>query len=598
RSPLMDLIHWYAGIMTTISIMVDNKLLIFDSAMSYARSLSHLGLGELAAEKYKQAKEALNGLEDNKSPEYIIRKAKTLSYGINIHSEEYMDELNQALDIYEEFGDEYQKAWTLFEKARTYSSKGDLSKSEKYYNQSLIIFTKLNHILGIAACTINTAAGFLQKGELDKYLQYTLKGLAYCEEIDSSYALGGIFGDLGFYYWQKGELETSLQYYNKSLEQIKRGKLYGHIHYMAMLFRMNLVYLEQEKYEEIKRNLEKMEIVAIIRSIPDERATSYTTSYPLMHIYKLAMSIYLKTCSFDDNQDLIETMLKEVVQEKIIYVEMNRMALFHLCDFYLQRLKLTNDLELIKPLSETLDQLDELAKSQKSPVLLVETYLLKSHLAQIDLKIDEARLLLEKAQQITDKQGITRLATLISNEYDALLDCLDQWEQFSMKLPDIAERMELTHLEDMLNQLVKNKITYATIEQEEENPSLFLIMDESKHIVFSDSFNAALLDNELIEGIMESIHESQTEREQEEITLERLRYKDYTIALYVHENLLFGYVFIGKSYLAIKKLQKFVQDLNASSGIWQDLMEKIKTKKELTLADRSQLSEYIESIFL
>jgi tetratricopeptide (TPR) repeat protein len=576
------------------SVKADNKLLIFDSAIPYARSLSFLGFAELAVEKRKRAIEVLTGLKDNKTPEYMKRKAKILTDGINIHSEEYMDKLNQALDIYEEIGDEHQKAWILFSKAWIFFSKGDFSNSEKYYNQGLKIFTELNNIVGIIACTTNIAAIFLQMGELDKFLRYSLKALSYAEELDSSYSLGGLYGDLGFYYWQKGELETSLQYYKKSLEQIKRGKLFGNIHYIAMHFRINLVYLEQEKFEEIKQNLEKMEIVATLRSFPTERVTGY----PFMHIYKLAQSIYLKECSFDDSQDLIETMLKEIVQEKYIYIEMNRLALFHLCDFYLRRLKLANDLELLEPLRQTLDQLDELAEKQKSSILLAETYMLKSHLAQIELNIEEAKVLLEKAQQIADEKGITRLATLISNEYDLLLDRLDQWVQFSMKLPDIAERMELTNLEDMLNQIVKNKIIYATIEQEEEQPSLFLIMDESKHIIFSDSFSAAPLDDELIEGIMESIHESQEEKEQEGITIERLRYKDYTIALYVCENLLFGYVFIGKSYVAIKKFKKLINDLNSFSRIWKNLKEKIMKKQELTLIDRSQLSEYIESIFL
>ena len=84
------------------SVKVNNPLLIFDSAIPYARSLGFLGFSELATEKSKHAIEVLTGLKDNKSPEYIKRKARILTYGININSEEYMDKLNQALDIFEE----------------------------------------------------------------------------------------------------------------------------------------------------------------------------------------------------------------------------------------------------------------------------------------------------------------------------------------------------------------------------------------------------------------------------------------------------------------------------------------------------------------
>ncbi len=576
------------------SVKIGDTLLIFDSAMAYARSSSYLGIVESASEKRKHAIDVLEKYKDQESPDYLKRKARILTYGIISSSEKYMDKIDQAIDIFERVGDDYQKAWCLFSKAVAFNEQGNLSKSENCYNQSLKIFTELGNILGIIACTINTAAVFIQRGELDEYLRYSLKGLSYAEEIDSSYSLEGIYADLGFYYWQKGELETSLQYYKKSLGQIKRGKLFGNRHYPAVLFRTNLVYLEQGKYEEIEHNLEKIEIVATIRSLQDE----CDANYPLMHIYRLAQSIYLKALSFDDNQDKIERMLKEIVQEKLIYIEMNRMALFHLCDFYLRRLKQTNDLELLVPLKQTIDQLDELAEKQKSSILLAETYMLKSHLALIELKIEEAKIMLEKAQNIADEKGITRLATLISNEYDHLLEQISSWESFTAKLPNIADRMELTHLEDMMNKLVKNRISFADVSQENEDPSIFLIMDKTGHVVFSDNFEDIPLENDLVEGIITTIHDFLEEKEPNENTLHRLQFRNFGIALYQSEDMLLSYVFVGKSYSAIQKIKKFITDFSTFSEIWGDLSTKINSNQELSLSDRTRLSDYLESIFV
>jgi len=576
------------------SVKIGDTLLIFDSAIVYTRSSSYLGIGESASDKMKHAIEVLEKYKDQESPDYLKRKARILTFGISSRSEEYMDKLDQAIDIFEQVGDDYQKAWHLFTKAYAFFEQGNYSKSENCYNQGLKIFTELGNIIGIVACTTNTAAVFIQRGELDEYLRYSLKALSYAEEIDSSYCLGGIYADLGFYYWQKGELETSLLYYKKSLEQIKRGKHFGYKHYPAVLFRINLVYLEQGKYEEIEQNLEKMEIVATIRSLQD----AGDVNYPLMHIYRLAQSIYLKDLFFDDNQDEIERMLKEIVQEKLIYIEMNRMALFHLCDFYLRRLKQTNDLELLLPLKQTIDQLDELAERQKSSILLAETYMLKSHLALIELKIEEAKTMLEKAQRIADEKGITRLATLISNEYDHLLEQISSWESFTAKLPNIADRMELTHLEDMMNKLVKNRISFADVSHENEDPSIFLIMDKTGHVVFSDNFEDIPLENDLVEGIITTIHDFLEEKEPDKNTSHRLQFRNFGIVLYHSEDMLLSYVFVGKSYSAVQKINKLITDFSTFSEIWGDLSTKLNSNQELSLSDRTRLSDYLESIFI
>jgi len=344
----------------------------------------------------------------------------------------------------------------------------------------------------------------------------------------------------------------------------------------------------------MKQNLEKMEIAATIRSL---QAAS-TFAYPIMHIYKLALSIYLKASSFDDNQDKIDGMLKEIVQEKLIYVEMNRMALVHLCDFYLQRLKQTSNLELLVSLKQTIDQLDELAEKQKSSILLAETYLLKSHLAVIELKVEEAKTMLEKGQKIADEKGITRLATLISNEYDHLLEQVSSWESFTTKLPNIADRMELTHLEDMMNKLVKNRISFADVSQENEDPSIFLIMDKTGHVVFSDNFEDIPLENDLVEGIITTIHNFLEEKAPDKSTLHRLQFRNFSVALYQSEDMILSYVFVGKSYSAEQKIKKLVSELNTFSELWGDLSTKINSNQELSLSDRTRLSDYLESIFV
>ncbi|MCG3260710.1 MAG: hypothetical protein H7644_13240, partial [Candidatus Heimdallarchaeota archaeon] len=99
------------------SVKISDTFLIFDSAMAYARSSSYLGIGESASEKMKQAIDVLEKYKNQESPDYLKRKARILTYGISSRSEKYMDKLDQAIDIFERVGDDYQKAWYLFSKA-------------------------------------------------------------------------------------------------------------------------------------------------------------------------------------------------------------------------------------------------------------------------------------------------------------------------------------------------------------------------------------------------------------------------------------------------------------------------------------------------
>ena len=575
------------------SLEIGNPLLIFDSANVYYRSLSYLGFTEKAVDLGLQMKKTLESYEDKESIEFLKRKSQIAGH---IFTENFQDNINlldEAIQVSDDIGDYLQKGWLIFQKAYFYANEGDYSQSEKIYDYGIKVFTEIGHKMGILACTINKAAKHVQTGALDKYLSLTMKGLSYAEEINSSYSLGGIYADLGLYYWQKGELNTALQYYKKSMKQIIKGKLFGHHHYPAVLFRMNQVYLEQNNLDEVERNLEKMEIVATFRDLQNIGKKINL----LMIIYRLAQAVYLKKISLDENYDLIENYLQEIIDAKWGFLEYRRLALFHLCDLYMTKIKQTNDPELLKSIEQILTELDQLAHTQKSHILHSQILLLKANFALIELQIDEAKKLLERAQAIADEMGITRLATMISNEYDHLLEQMNSWENFTLKLPNIADRMELTHLEDMMENLMKNRTSYAEISDEEESPSLFLIMDKDGHVLFSDNFEPVPVQMDLTQGIISTIHDYLEEDHAIE-RIYRLKFNNYTLVLHQNNDLIVCYVFEGKSYSALQKFKQLINDYTTFNDIWGKLHQKIIAKEELSLEDRSQFTDYLESIFV
>ena len=54
----------------------------------------------------------------------------------------------------------------------------------------------------------------------------------------------------------------------------------------------------------------------------------------------------------------------------------------------------------------------------------------------------------------------------------------------------------------------------------------------------------------------------------------------------------------GKSYSAVQKIKKLITDFSTFSEIWGDLSTKINSNQELSLSDRTRLSDYLESIFI
>ena len=336
-----------------------------------------------------------------------------------------------------------------------------------------------------------------------------------------------------------------------------------------------------------------MEIVATFRSLQNI-GRSFN---PLMIIYRLAQAVYLKKASLEENYNLIENYLKEIIETQWGFLEYRRLALFDLCDIYLIKIKENNELDLLKSLEQILINLEELAQTQKSPLLHSQILLLKANFALIELQIDEAKKLLEQAQAIADEMGITRLATMISNEYDHLLEQMNSWEYFTLKLPNIADRMELTHLEDMMENLMKNRTSYAEISDEEESPSIFLIMDKDGHVLFSDNFEHVPVQMDLTQGIISTIHNF-LEEEQQIKRIQRLKFNDYTLVLHQNNDLILCYVFEGKSYPAVQKFKQLINDYGTFNDFWGKLHQKINAKEELNLEDRSKFTDYLESIFV
>ena len=239
-----------------------------------------------------------------------------------------------------------------------------------------------------------------------------------------------------------------------------------------------------------------------------------------------------------------------------------------------------------------------MAEQQKSYILLTQSFLLQSKLELIEFNMKGGQLLLEKAQTIAEEKGIINLAKIISNEYDVLLEQLSKWEGMSTYLPSLEERFEFTHIEDLLNKMIRNNVTFIDVVDEKESPSFFLIMNHDGSILFSESLSDVSLEDELLQGILATIDDYKKFNDLSDEVIKRLKFRNNTIAINSQKEILIVYAFIGKSYHALQKLKQIIEEFRSFTGEWYIYFEKIKDGVELSLDERMELSKYLESVFV
>jgi tetratricopeptide (TPR) repeat protein len=570
-------------------------------------------------------------LFDQIGAKYYVSQIYSLKAGIFF----YKGELNQALEynskclaIFEELDNEYDIARCLRHMGMIYSQSGDLSKAFEYFNRSKEVYQELGLLHYVAAC-INEISGTqrmlgeydqaleslneyynlkmglkdersigialnrigeikLIKGELNEASKHFEDALEIVKKYDVKRTLGLIYYNIGELNYKKGNLEEAITNHLQSLaihEELDLTFLVA-----DSLQRLIIVHLDSELYNLAKDLLDKFKQIA-----------DKSESKSVKQAYQLSKSLYLKESKSERERNRAEILLERLVEEDIVDYQIKIEALLNLCDILLWNIRKSEDSELeeeiLGELNEYVTMLEETAKKQNSYTLAVESLFLQSQLALLELDTNEAQRTLREALSIAKDNGLDKLSVKISNEYDILLEQLDTWEDFTMKLPTIAEKLELTHIEDKLEQIMKRR-TVATSDSEigEECPILFLILSAEGSVIFSEQFDETL-SPQFIEDILKNIRELTSE---EKITeaMDRFKLKDYICLSRSFEGLIFCYMFIGKSFAGEQKLEKFTKILSKKTFITSILAESVELQMSLDYDDRLKITEVVDSIFL
>ncbi|MFQ5976777.1 MAG: tetratricopeptide repeat protein [Candidatus Heimdallarchaeota archaeon] len=466
-----------------------------------------------------------------------------------------------------------------------YMVKGDLNQALEYYQESLTDFEEIGVKTSIAAVLNNMGIMYMWKGDLDLALESYEQSLAIVEELGNQDRIAGTLGNIGEIHYQNGNLAQALAHFEQALTmKISKG-IANNLVIAGILLQLVSVTIAMNSQEQAEQYLQQLQQI----SAQDENKV-------ISQQYRAASALVLKTSPQARKRVRAEELLKQITEEEVVDHELTVLALLNLCDLLLGELRISNDPEMLGELEALVNRLLEIANESASHWLFAEAYMLKSNLALLNLDTRGARRFLTQAQLIAEEKGLQRLAMKISNDHDALLSQESHWESETTRESSLKERLELTHLEGLVDNMV-HKRAVDVPEPSAEEPVMILIVAKGGLSMFSTMFvPEAQLNEQLIGGFLTAINSFGNEVFGGE-RIDRIMYQEHVLAMKPLESMMFVYVFKGQSYSALRKLDRFMEIVQASSLVWKGLTHTLQTGKTLNSSEEMELAGFTNKIF-
>ena len=595
---------------------------IANSLFWTGQALNFLGEYETATNFWDQSFEIFTELGYRRPiAEYYMSKAGSF-YNQGILSQA-LETVSKCLLIYEDLNDEISLATVYHRMGYIYKHSGNQEKALENYLKSKAIYeskklvhdkakaildiSAINRDMGeydvslknlkeyskikeenndqpaIAIALYETGKIYSLKGELDKAEESYNKALPIVLEHEGLESLSNIYYALGNLSQQKGDLEGSSKFFLQSLqlrEQIK--KVYVISYSLKSLIQVNLdlkLYRMAEGFLKRLKNLAKE-----------------TENQNISQLYRLSEALHLKSTGKERDIQKSAVFFEQLAKEDVIDYMITIESLLNLTEILIWEMSKTGNEDLLKEVREHLNKLESIAKRQNSFALLVEVMLLQAEFSLVELKAEEAQDILSEAMEIAEEKGIVKLAVKISNELDNLLDQLDLWDDFTMKLPTIAEKLELSHIENRLNQIVRRRSALGPeVESEAELPVMLIILSKQGIIIYSEYFDE-ILGERIYDEVLLSIKNISSDMENN--SQERLKTKEFTFLTNKADNIYVSYIFIGKSYKGINKINKLIDKIKSNKELRKTIETAVNNNESLNYEDRIHLSGFVENIFV
>ena len=457
-------IHWYRGDLEQALECHQECLRIreeLEDKEGVPAAFNNIGLvywtkGDLdqATEYYKRSLAIYEELNDENGVSRVLNNLANISAS--------RGELEQALEY-------HQQSWAITEKIATkqdiavslinigviYRLKGDLVQAVEYYNKSLAIQKDLSIGPEFALALNNSGEIYSIKGELDMALEFYQRSLLIYEDMGQKEGISLTLANIGECHRRKGNPEIAFEYYQRSLaisEDMGSARL------MASVL-VELIWLAVDG-EEPKLAKEYLSIF--------ERVDKQSNNIVVNQRYRVSKALVLKRSGRIRDRVKAEEILEQVIKEDITDHTVTVTAMIHLCDLLLLELKATGDENVLHSVKDLTQRLVAIAQDQASHPLMVETYLLQSKLALVDLQIKQAQEFMNKAKNLADEKRLQRLSRIVDIENENLQLQLQKWESVLKESPSKQEMVDLTNLDKLLERMVQKTVETLGVESTAE----------------------------------------------------------------------------------------------------------------------------------
>ncbi|MHA2007273.1 MAG: tetratricopeptide repeat protein [Promethearchaeota archaeon] len=533
-----------------------------------------------------------------------------------------LETLLKCKKYYEKIGKKTYIAYNYFQLGEFYFRNNDFNASLEYGMKCLELWEELKAQGWIAAGLDLIGRSYNFKGKLDLAIEYCKRSLLIKEispltKVDALYNLGTI------YFW-KGEMQQSLKYNKKSLIFAEENKFDTYIalnltqigvtHFNVGLNESGVKYHERsiklsEKigfkaplvlslcglitiYDSIGNRNQAQDCLKHLKTLVELNKENKF----IMHGYMVSKAIVLKSSGRSRDRGEAELLLKQVIEDEITNNAMYLASLIILLTILFEELRMFNNLEIIDEIKPLITRFHNITEKTGSYFFLAQGKLYEAKIALIQLDFDKAKKLLTEGQRVADLHGFLPMAQAISAEHDLLLRQQDMWEDLIKNDAPISERIDLAAFDGVLEQM-RSMRTVEPLELEHEIPILLLIISKGGVLIFSYPFTTEWRrDDEIFSSFLSAFTSFSGEYFSEE--LDRAKFGEFTVLLDSIEKFSVCYLYRGQTYPAKLKLTKFIEEMQNSPTILQDLYKFSKTSQVLETKDNLLLENLIQEIFV
>lgn len=563
---------------STIDLALDYNRL--RAGIKYVKALIKNFKGE-----YNRAEElAFECLEIREKLGYKLDITQTfyllsLIYSMKSDLDLALDYALKCLSLQKDLGYQYGIPMGLYSVGYAYTIKGDYEKAFNYFNLSL---SSENLRVSVKIFIFIHLGGiYREKGELDQSIKTFSSAIRLAEEkrYNAPLALGKMF--MATVFRLKGEYSRAQEYLEHSLTLSQKAKSFVAV--MWSLFWLTIVNIEKDSIDQAEKYLN------LLKNLDDQ-----TDSTLFTHVHYFAKANLEKKKGKVHNRFEAKKFLKDIIRDKMSYINIHIRSLVLLCELLLEELNKSNDPKVLEEINTLIEQSSLIAEKEHSDLWLTEIKLLQAKLALIQINIPDAKRFLTQAQHTAELNDLTLLAQKISSEHDRLLEQLQMWEHFKKINAPMSDRMELAAIDGDID-LVQGKLAVNPPELVNEVPILLLIMDNNGATYFNHPFVANWDHSDLFSSFLSAFNTFSDEIFSKSI--DRIRIGENTILINPVESFLTCYVIKGQSYPALQKLNRFTEAIKGNSEIWQALNKSAKTSEMLELDKPPALKTVINKIF-